>query len=286
MSDVASQKRSDLVHSSSTSSFFLLANTSGVWLLWMSITLDVVLLSLGFHWFVAKSVAVVPFIKWFLETVDLSIVVKNFLFWVTEIFFKSFDIGGADNVPIEGPVIFACAPHNNQFIDGIVAMRALNARKDVGFIAAASSCRKPYEGKIIKLLGSIPVERPQDVASVGVGTLRFDPAKRVVAGKGTKFSSQVRKGDTCERSPANVVGTLCENNDWFAKDRSLPSAAGKGDLFVIHDSGAHSHSMGFQYNGKLRAPEVLLRKDGHTVSLIRHRETIEGLYANCVDIDI
>jgi diaminopimelate decarboxylase len=93
-------------------------------------------------------------------------------------------------------------------------------------------------------------------------------------------------GDTCERSPANVVGTLCENNDWFAKDRSLPSAAGKGDLFVIHDSGAHSHSMGFQYNGKLRAPEVLLRKDGHTVSLIRHRETIEGLYANCVDIDI
>ena len=60
---------------------------------------------------------------------------------------------------------------------------------------------------------------------------------------------------------ANVVGTLCENNDWFAKNRMLPKAE-VGDLFVIHDTGAHSHSMGFQYNGKLRAPEVLIRPDG------------------------
>jgi len=77
---------------------------------------------------------------------------------------------------------------------------------------------------------------------------------------------------------ANVVGTLCENNDWFAKDREIPK--GKvGDVFVIHDTGAHSHSMGFQYNGKLRAPEVLLRSNGED-SLIRERETIEQLYAN------
>jgi diaminopimelate decarboxylase len=71
---------------------------------------------------------------------------------------------------------------------------------------------------------------------------------------------------------ANVVGTLCENNDWFAKDRELPKAE-VGDLFVIYDTGAHSHSMGFQYNGKLRAPEVLIL--GEEVKLIRRRETIE-----------
>lgn len=81
------------------------------------------------------------------------------------------------------------------------------------------------------------------------------------------------------RKQANVVGTLCENNDWFAKDRLLPSATGVNDLFVIHDTGAHSHSMGFQYNGKLRAPEVLLRTNGGH-DLIRKRETIEDLYAN------
>lgn len=78
---------------------------------------------------------------------------------------------------------------------------------------------------------------------------------------------------------ANVVGTLCENNDWFAKQRLLPKAQ-VGDLFVIADTGAHSHSMGFQYNGKLRAPEVLLRNNGADDVLIRDRETIEGLYAN------
>lgn len=69
-----------------------------------------------------------------------------------------------------------------------------------------------------------------------------------------------REGDA-ERVPSHVVGTLCENNDWFAKDRLLPKAQ-VGDLFVIHDTGAHAHSMGFQYNGKLRAPEVLIRPDG------------------------
>jgi diaminopimelate decarboxylase len=76
-----------------------------------------------------------------------------------------------------------------------------------------------------------------------------------------------------KKTKANVVGTLCENNDWFAIDRDLPEAK-VGDLFVIHDTGAHSHSMGFQYNGKLRAPEILLINK-NDYKLIRRRETIE-----------
>jgi len=78
---------------------------------------------------------------------------------------------------------------------------------------------------------------------------------------------------------AHVVGTLCENNDWFAKDRTLPKAK-VGDLFVIHDTGAHAHSMGFQYNGKLRAPEVILTSSGTKDFLVRDREKIEQLYSN------
>ena len=78
------------------------------------------------------------------------------------------------------------------------------------------------------------------------------------------------------KTKANVVGTLCENNDWFATDRELPEA-NIGDLFIIHDTGAHSHSMGFQYNGKLRAPEILL--ENNTYKLIRRRETIEDYLA-------
>ena len=92
------------------------------------------------------------------------------------------------------------------------------------------------------------------------------------------------EGKDAERRDANVVGTLCENNDWFAKDRSLPSSATVGDLFVIHDTGAHSHSMGFQYNGKLRAPELLLRTDHVSIDMIRKREEIPDLYANCVEL--
>ncbi|KAF0685184.1 Aste57867_22886 [Aphanomyces stellatus] len=79
---------------------------------------------------------------------------------------------------------------------------------------------------------------------------------------------------------AHVVGNLCENNDWFGKDRALPEAR-VGDLFVIYDTGAHSHSMCFQYNGKTRSPEVLLAADG-TPRLIRKRETYDALYGNCV----
>ena len=71
---------------------------------------------------------------------------------------------------------------------------------------------------------------------------------------------------------ANVVGTLCENNDWFAKDRLLPVAKA-GDIFIIWDTGAHSHSMGFQYNGKLRAPEIAINYD--TFIPIRRRETFD-----------
>ena len=93
-----------------------------------------------------------------------------------------------------------------------------------------------------------------------------------------------------EKSPdllkANVVGTLCENNDWFARERPLPVGIRKGDLFVIHDTGAHSHSMGFQYNGKLRAPEILLGKDKKTTHLIRKREKIEDLFSNCIYCNI
>lgn len=84
----------------------------------------------------------------------------------------------------------------------------------------------------------------------------------------------------CEKK-ANVVGTLCENNDWFAKDRLLP-IVNKNNYFVIWDTGAHAHSMGFQYNGKLRAPEVLINK--LNFKLIRRRETFENYIDTVVKI--
>ena len=78
----------------------------------------------------------------------------------------------------------------------------------------------------------------------------------------------------------DVVGGLCENNDKFAVDRMLPKID-MGDLLVIHDTGAHVHSMGYNYNGKLRSAELLLKEDG-SVELIRRAETVEDYFATLV----
>jgi diaminopimelate decarboxylase len=75
----------------------------------------------------------------------------------------------------------------------------------------------------------------------------------------------------------DVTGSLCENNDKFAIDRDLPEV-GIGDLIVIHDGGAHGHSMGFNYNGKLRSAELLLKPDG-SVKQIRRPETYDDYFA-------
>lgn len=75
----------------------------------------------------------------------------------------------------------------------------------------------------------------------------------------------------------DVVGSLCENNDKFAVHRALPEVV-RGDLLVIHDAGAHGHAMGFQYNGKLRSAELLLKENGD-VQLIRRAETYDDYFA-------
>ena len=91
-----------------------------------------------------------------------------------------------------------------------------------------------------------------------------------------------------ENKPCNckydVTGSLCENNDKFAIDRMLPKID-IGDLLVIHDTGAHGFAMGYNYNGKLKSAEVLLKEDG-TAQLIRRAETPKDYFAtfDCFDI--
>lgn len=74
----------------------------------------------------------------------------------------------------------------------------------------------------------------------------------------------------------DVTGSLCENNDKFAIDRLLPEISA-GDTLAIHDAGAHGHSMGFNYNGKLRSAELLLRED-NSILEIRRSETLEDYF--------
>ena len=88
-----------------------------------------------------------------------------------------------------------------------------------------------------------------------------------------------KEGAPCDHK-YDVVGSLCENSDKFAIDRMLP-AIDMGDILVIHDTGAHGFAMGYQYNGKLRSAELLLREDG-SVELIRRAETPDDYFATLV----
>ena len=83
--------------------------------------------------------------------------------------------------------------------------------------------------------------------------------------------------DNTETRVVDVAGSLCENNDKFAVQRELP-ICDEGDLIIIHDTGAHGHAMGFNYNGKVR-PKELLFTDAGKVKMIRREETLEDLFA-------
>ena len=87
----------------------------------------------------------------------------------------------------------------------------------------------------------------------------------------------------CETEVVDVVGSLCENNDKFAINRSLPVSQ-IGDTLVIHDTGAHGFSMGYQYNAKLRSSEILLEQDGN-VRMIRRAEKPEDYFATLYGFD-
>ena len=84
------------------------------------------------------------------------------------------------------------------------------------------------------------------------------------------------KEDAARDHVYDVTGSLCENCDKFAVDRNLPEIE-MGDILVIHDAGAHGFSMGYNYNGKLKSAEVLLREDG-SIRLIRRKETPEDYF--------
>lgn len=89
----------------------------------------------------------------------------------------------------------------------------------------------------------------------------------------TVSGKEVEPSDTI----VDVVGSLCENNDKFAVQRPLPQISEK-DILIIHDTGAHGHAMGFNYNGRLRPKELLLRADG-SVELIRREENLADYFA-------
>ena len=95
------------------------------------------------------------------------------------------------------------------------------------------------------------------------------------------------KEDAPQDHVYDVTGSLCENNDKFAVDRALPQID-KGDYIVLHDTGAHGFSMGYNYNGRLWSAELLLREDNSVIE-IRRAQTLDDYFAtldNYWDLDV
>ena len=92
--------------------------------------------------------------------------------------------------------------------------------------------------------------------------------------------SLLGKDTSADGQTYDVTGSLCENNDKFAINRKLPTAS-VGDTVVIHDTGAHGHTMGFTYNGKLRSAEILVRPD-NSLELVRRAETPDDYFITLV----
>ena len=114
---------------------------------------------------------------------------------------------------------------------------------------------------------------------IGVDACAADLMRPAVYGAYHHITVAGKENAPCDHK-YDVTGSLCENCDKFAVDRMLPKID-MGDLLVIHDTGAHGHAMGYNYNGKLRSAELLLREDG-SVELIRRAETPEDYFATVV----
>jgi len=167
----------------------------GVWLLWVGIGLGTWFASLGYHYLFSQTVMLFFIGLWSIQNIQAKLVVRGILFTACEAFFKDFDVEGSMRVPDEGPVILACAPHANQFVDPLVVLKAISSRQDIGFLAAAKTMRKKYIGAIAKTTQAIPVERPQDLATTGAGTVEVAAGSCVVSGHGTRFSTALKVGD-------------------------------------------------------------------------------------------
>ena len=114
---------------------------------------------------------------------------------------------------------------------------------------------------------------------IGVDACAANLMRPAIYGAYHHITVMGKENEPCDHK-YDVTGSLCENCDKFAVDRMLPKID-RGDLLVIHDTGAHGHAMGYQYNGRLRSAEILLCEDGST-RLIRRAETPEDYFATAI----
>ena len=146
----------------------------------------------------------------------------------------------------------------------------------MGDVALCTECGRFMLGPYGCLVTKAIHEKHTYKEYIGVDACAVNLMRPAMYGAYHHITVAGKEGCPCDHK-YDVVGSLCENNDKFAVDRMLPKVD-KGDYLVIHDAGAHGFSMGYNYNGKLRSAELLLREDG-AVEMIRRAETARDYFA-------
>lgn len=163
-------------------------------LLWAGLGVTAVLSALDVNIFVAQGAGFLFFLFWVAHHIDGKSVTVSVMVSFAAVFFKEIGSHGAWHIPKTGGVLFAIGPHNNQFLDPVITFACMPQRPDIGYICAAVTLRRKFVGRIAKMMSCIPVERQQDIAKAGQGTVVVDGT--TLKGEGTEFAKKIKVGDT------------------------------------------------------------------------------------------
>ncbi len=201
---------------------------------------------------------------------NLAVEIKNKL----DIRLEFINLGGGVGIPYrpEEPTV------DLEYVgEGIrKAYEAIIKPAGLGGLAIAMELGRSITGPYGWLVSTVLHEKKTYKDYIGLDSCMANLMRPALYGAYHHITISGKENAPCDHV-YDVTGSLCENNDKFAIDRSLPQI-NIGDRVIIHDAGAHGHAMGFNYNGKLRSAELLLHEDG-SIELIRRAETLEDYFA-------
>ncbi|MFP4039992.1 MAG: diaminopimelate decarboxylase [Desulfosudaceae bacterium] len=186
--------------------------------------------------------------------------------------FEFINIGGGFGIPYQpGETPLDITAMGREIVDAFSDFSRQNGYMPALFVESGRYMTGPHGALVTRVINQKHIYRDY----IGVDACMSSLMRPALYGAYHEISVPGKEDGL--RKPVDVVGALCENNDKFAIQRPLPEIE-DGDLMVMHDTGAHGIAMGFNYNGRLRPQELLLRQDG-TVERIRRPETPADYFA-------
>ncbi len=211
--------------------------------------------------------------KYMIQTVHMLFEIMELISSELDINFEFINIGGGLGIPYKPEMSpFDIEKMGEETVDLFVKFKEKNGNAPKLFLESGRYMTGPHGVLVTKAINYKDIYRKY----IGVDACMSSLMRPGIYGAYHHISVPAKE-ESLDTEIVDVVGCLCENNDKFAIQRELPKID-YGDILVIQDTGAHGHSMGFNYNGRLRPKELLLCKDG-SVELIRREETTADYFS-------